>query len=136
MSLNLTPMIDVVFNLLIFFVVGTRFAEVEGLLRSKLPAAASESVQPAVPLMPIRVRLAKDPAQPEGCLIRIDHAALVPRSFADLTELLVRLKGEHTGFDAETPLIIFAEDDVEWQHVVNAFNAGKSARYANIHFGQ
>src|SRR3989304_8023260 len=71
MSLNLTPMIDVVFNLLIFFVVGTRFAEVEGLLRSKLPAAPSESVQPAVPLMPIRVRLAKDPAQPEGCLIRI-----------------------------------------------------------------
>jgi biopolymer transport protein ExbD len=135
-QLNLTPMIDVIFNLLIFFVVGTRFAEVEGLLASELPAAPAQGVQAAIPLMPIRVRLAPDPAGSDGCLIRIDNTALVPRNFLDLREVLIKLKGEHTGFESDTPIVIIADEAVQWQHVVNAFNAGKAAGYQSISFGQ
>lgn len=135
-SLNLTPMIDVIFNLLVFFVVGTRFAEVEGLLASELPAAPAAGARTAIPLMPIRVRLAADTSDPDACLIRIDNTAAVPRSFRDLTELLLRLKGEHTGFESDTPIVIIADGDIHWQHVVNAFNAGKAAEYRNISFAQ
>ncbi len=36
-SINLTPMIDIVFNLIIFFVVGTRFVGAESKLPVKVP---------------------------------------------------------------------------------------------------
>src|SRR5579864_1898601 len=36
-ALNLTPMIDVVFNLIIFFMVGTRFADMERQFDIQLP---------------------------------------------------------------------------------------------------
>lgn len=40
-SLNLTPMIDVVFNLLIFFMVASRFADLERQFDVQLPQVAS-----------------------------------------------------------------------------------------------
>lgn len=135
-TLNMTPMIDIIFNLLIFFVVGTRFAEVEGVLRSELPAAPSSGAEAAIPLLPIRVRLAAPADVPEGCLIRIDNVTERPQTFADLTRLLVEMKGEYYAYDAETPIVIIAGDDVYWQHVVNAFNAARKAKYNNINFGE
>lgn len=39
-SLNLTPMIDIVFLLIIFFMVGTRFSEIEQKFDIELPTAA------------------------------------------------------------------------------------------------
>lgn len=39
-SLNLTPMIDIVFLLIIFFMVGTRFSEIEQKFDVELPTAA------------------------------------------------------------------------------------------------
>jgi biopolymer transport protein ExbD len=43
-SLNLTPMIDIVFLLIIFFMVGTRFSEIEQKFDVELPVASP--VQP------------------------------------------------------------------------------------------
>ena len=43
-QLNLTPMIDIVFLLIIFFMVGTRFSEIEQQFDVELPTA--EAVQP------------------------------------------------------------------------------------------
>jgi biopolymer transport protein ExbD len=40
-QLNLTPMIDVVFNLIIFFMVGTTFTDIERQLDVKLPQVAA-----------------------------------------------------------------------------------------------
>jgi len=133
-TLNMTPMIDIIFNLLIFFIVGTRFTEVEGVLRSELPKAPSAGTAASIPLLPIRVRLAPDPANPDGCLIRIDNVTQIPRTFGDLTAMLEELKGDYWGYDADTPVVIVAGDNVEWQHVVNAFNAGRAADYNNIQF--
>jgi len=48
-ELNLTPMIDVVFNLIIFFMVATKFAEVERDLRVNPPAAVHASPVTSVP---------------------------------------------------------------------------------------
>lgn len=133
-TLNMTPMIDIIFNLLIFFIVGTRFAEVEGVLRSELPKAPSGGATASIPLLPIRIRLAPDPATPDGCLIRIDNVTQIPRTFHDLAGLLEELKGDYWGYDSDTPVVIVAGDDVQWQHVVDAFNAGRIAKYSNIQF--
>ncbi len=49
--LNLTPMIDVVFLLIIFFMVATKFTELERNIELELPqvASAGESAQPKEP---------------------------------------------------------------------------------------
>ena len=47
--MNMTPIIDVVFNLLIFFLVGTRYAEIERDMIVNPPAAASARPITATP---------------------------------------------------------------------------------------
>jgi biopolymer transport protein ExbD len=46
-ALNLTPMIDVVFNLMIFFMVGTQFVEMERQIEINVPQV--DHVQPVSP---------------------------------------------------------------------------------------
>jgi biopolymer transport protein ExbD len=52
-QLNLTPMIDVLFLLIIFFMVATTFGDLERNMELKVPevAEAGDSVQPARPLV-------------------------------------------------------------------------------------
>ena len=47
-AINLTPMLDIVFNLIVFFVVGTRFIGVESKLPVKVPEVSEAGkLQPA-----------------------------------------------------------------------------------------
>ena len=48
-AINLTPMIDVVFTLLVFFMLATTFAERERLLDLELPYASSAAAPDAAP---------------------------------------------------------------------------------------
>jgi len=48
-SLNLTPMIDIVFLLIIFFMVGTKFSELEHKLKLKVPQIAEVSALAPAP---------------------------------------------------------------------------------------
>ncbi|MEM7317376.1 MAG: biopolymer transporter ExbD, partial [Planctomycetota bacterium] len=50
-TLNLTPMIDVVFLLIIFFMVGTRFADNERKIELDLPTVGEVSALSAAPQM-------------------------------------------------------------------------------------
>lgn len=48
-QLNLTPMIDVVFNLIIFFMVGTQFADMERQFDVQLPQVGTAQPQTSLP---------------------------------------------------------------------------------------
>lgn len=48
-SLNLTPMIDIVFLLIIFFMVGTKFAEIERKIALEVPQVSQSGTMEAVP---------------------------------------------------------------------------------------
>lgn len=48
-SLNLTPMIDIVFLLVIFFMVGTKFAEMERTIKLEVPRVKDIGALTAVP---------------------------------------------------------------------------------------
>ncbi|MCH8052958.1 MAG: hypothetical protein IH895_02770, partial [Planctomycetes bacterium] len=54
--------------------------------------------------------------------IAIDNWRRQPAAFLDLTPLLEGLL-DKPGFDQDTPVVIFPEGDVRWDHVVNCFNA-------------
>lgn len=48
-SINLTPMIDIVFQLIIFFMVGSRFTELEKKMDLQVPSVSSTAAMGSVP---------------------------------------------------------------------------------------
>lgn len=107
---NFTPMIDVVFNLLIFFMVATRFAEEERSLEVELPTASE-----AMPLT----------AKPREIYINIDDQG---RFFvgnqqvtaAELDALLLRASRDNP---LNQSVVIRADKRVPWDAVATAMNA-------------
>jgi biopolymer transport protein ExbD len=140
-SLNLTPMMDVMFNLLVFFIVTSSFTLPEGALEARLPKSVgvSASAAMAVPVVPIRIYL-EAPTAGQVSVIRVstslkaDAASLnLAKDFEDLYQLLGDLK-KRPGIGEGTPVIIAAKPDVAWDQVVNAYNAAIRAKYKNVVF--
>ncbi|MFH1266427.1 MAG: biopolymer transporter ExbD [Planctomycetota bacterium] len=116
-SLSLTPLIDVVFLLLIFFLVATKFAEDERELDVFLPEASE-----AQPLT----------EKPREMFINIDAEGryFVTGKILGLDELSPVLKAAWVNNPARASVIIRADRRCRWQHVVAAMNA---CLQANIH---
>ncbi len=133
-GLNVVPLVDVTFLLMIFFVIAGTFEAGEGVLSSQMLATGSGPGVP-LPISPIVVRLTKAGLTVDDFTIRIDRPAITALTFADLADHLARIRGQG-GFDGETPVIIYADDEVGWQHVVNGWNAAARAGFANLAFGR
>ena len=137
MSLNLTPMIDTVFNLLFFFMMVSRFGAVEGLLAARLPArveAKAGVVATEVPRTPLRVKLVADAARGGPSRVAVEGFQDAPVAIGRLAAALQRIRESEPGFDANTPVYLMAPDGVSWDDVVNAYNAAVAARYEKIFF--
>jgi len=133
-TLNLPAMIDLTFLFLIFFLVTTTFERAEGILASDMPKARGQTTV-ALPVSPIVIRLSTGEADPEGVLIRIDRFDNAPQSLGALTGFLRDVQNE-PGFDSETPVVIVANDDVRWDHVVGCWNAALRAGCKSIAFAE
>ncbi len=131
-SVNLTPMIDVTFLLLIFFLVTTSFERPEGLLRAQLPKDAGVPTV-ALPISPIVLRVLSTGSGFDDFVIRIDRFGDVPSDFNVLADYLRDIQNK-PGFDDDTPVVIKAGDEVRWDHVVNSWNAAVRAGFRNIAF--
>lgn len=109
-SLSLTPLIDVVFLLLIFFLVATKFAEEERELDVMLPEASE-----ARPLT----------EKPREMFINVDAEGryFVTGKVLTLEELSPVLKAVWVNNPARASVIIRADRRCRWQHVVAAMNA-------------
>ena len=139
MSLNLTSMIDVIFLLLIYFVVTASFTPGEGILTARLPQGTGTGQSIKLPPQPLNILVT--PVGVSDCRLQIEgHGGAA--DFNALYDMLVslqydksrsRTQGSHKPDD---PVIIKPQRDVRWQHVVNAFNAVVRARYSNIAFAQ
>lgn len=133
-TMNFAPMIDVTFLLLIFFLVTTTFERAEGLLASDMPHE-DRGTSVALPISPIVVRLEQTGVGHDDFSIRIDHFDGAPDGLAALPEFLIRIR-EQPGFDAETPVVIVADDGVRWDHVVNCWNAALRAGCKRVAFAE
>jgi len=132
------PMIDMSFLLLIFFMTTTRFAQPEGQLNSDMPRyGAGAGSGPFVPLpeTPIVVRLRPGDGPEEGVQVTVDRFPGAPAAIAELPDFL-RQVHKQPGFDAQTPVIIVAENQVLWDHVVGCWNAALRAGCKNIAFAE
>jgi biopolymer transport protein ExbD len=110
-SIELTPLIDVVFLLLIFFMVSTTFIR-ETQLDLELPEASGELQQPEEQSIVITIA--------ENGMYAVNDQALVNNRLATLMRALRQQIGED---DASRQLIITADANASHQAVVRAMDA-------------
>ena len=133
-AVHLAPMIDVTFLLLIFFLVTTTFERAEGIIASDLPEVGALPAVP-LPISPIVVRISQTGPGHDDYAVRFDRFEGVPQDFAALPDFL-RQVHEQPGFDQQTPVVIVAENDVRWDHVVDCWNAVLIAGCQRVAFGE
>jgi len=134
-AVNIAPMIDVSFLLLIFFLVTTTFERAEGILSSAMPEERGERAAAALPISPIVVRVQQSGPDLEDVRLSIDRFDDVPQRFDELPEFLSGVF-EMPGFDRDTPVVIVAGNDVAWDHVVSCWNAAVRAGATQIAFAE
>ena len=145
-SLNLTPMIDVVFQLLVFFVCTTRTLDAESVFRLDVPgesqrgAAGAESADAAsafeLPRTPLRIHLSHGP---DGPVIRLEPPLGNTSTVEQLASFLAssRRGAEGRGlFAGDHPMELVPDAEAPWEDVVAAFNAVLRARFTNVGFGR
>jgi len=118
-SVNLTPLIDVVFLLLIFFMVSTTFKK-ETHINLNLPEAEGEQIAAENNQIEIVISAKGEYA--------INERALINNEFKTLRAAIKKMgKG-----DTELPVIISADGNAPHQAVVNAMDAAGQLGYSRL----
>lgn len=138
-SVNVTPMIDVVFQLLIYFLVATNFALGEQVFRLDLPNRGGSSAE-ADPFNlaeePLRIRVNSEGANGDRMSISILGPYPQPANVDELEEFLAASLAD-TGaalFRDDHPVVIIPAPDTQWGHVVSVFNAAVRAGFRSVVF--
>ncbi|AFI85748.1 ExbD/TolR family protein [Methylophaga nitratireducenticrescens] len=118
-DVNLTPMIDVVFLLLLFFMVSTSFIR-ESSLKVDLPEASGQALA--------------EHETPIDIIIRANGEVLVndtPIAVATRDALRDLLKTT-AGVNADPHIIISADANAEYQHIVTAMDAAQLLGFTRL----
>ncbi|MCG3178782.1 MAG: hypothetical protein BIFFINMI_01111 [Phycisphaerae bacterium] len=131
-TVNMTPMIDVTFLLLIFFIVGTNFNPPEGVLASKLPEVDPNNAPP--PRAPLEIALQPVTGDKPGevsARVLVNNQE-VPGGVADLASVLNSMHGAFPPDDPSTAVIIKPAANVPWQFVLQAYNLTLVSGYRQV----
>jgi biopolymer transport protein ExbD len=141
MSPPMTPMIDVTFNLLIFFILTPSFDQTEGYLTTNLPSS-SGPVAGKEQKTEVRLKVELfdvsqdgqyvDGAKNEFCSITFNETQNLGANFDALRAALEEKRA--AGLAATTPILISPTMACRHKWVVRAFDAAVAARYTNIQF--
>ncbi len=112
-TLNLTPMIDIVFLLIIFFMVGTKFTELERKIELRVPEVADRGALTAAPQRRV-VNVYRDGA------VTLDKT---PVTLDELTGRLAAARGQYS----DLGVLIRGDAQGEFQLVASVLNACKQA---------
>ncbi len=120
-DINLAPLIDVVFILLLFFVVTTTFTR-ETQLKVDLPEAVSGTPPEAAVKAPLEILVASDGS------FALNGKSLVTN---DLAALMEALRVESAG-DQSLPVMLSADAQAPHQAVVTAMDAASKLGFAKL----
>lgn len=117
-SVNLTPMIDVVFILIIFFMVGTKFTEMERKIRLQVPEVAA-----AGPMS----------SAPDKRVVNVYHDGriLLDRQEVTLEELTKTLAAARSQYK-DLGVLIRGDGQVMFQRVAEVLSACRQAEIAEM----
>ena len=117
-TLNLTPMIDIVFLLIIFFMVGTKFTELERNISLKVPQVSEAGPQTAAP-------------QRRVINVYRDGRIALDRRMVDLPQLTTALNNARTEY-RDLGVIVRGDADVPFQNVADVLGACREAQIAEM----
>jgi biopolymer transport protein ExbD len=129
---NIVPLIDVLFMLLLFFLLSTHFRQLEGDIPGTVPREGI-LVRPGDPPT-TRIEIAVRPVGPlrESCLYEVRGS---PAPFNSPEELYQRLQAiQGVLKDGKIEIAIRPAGNVRWLHVVEAFNAAVRAKFKVVGF--
>lgn len=132
--LNIVPMLDILFNLLIFFLCFGLALAPEGALPAKLPASHGQAAEGTIPLTPIEVRLQ---AGSLGGAVQIELRPQNIRlgSMADLYDQMKALS-QSADFGVDAPVVVVPDPQLPVGFVADAYNAVFQAGFKEIVFGE
>lgn len=118
-GIRMTPMIDVIFLLLTFFVLTAKFKEPEQVLPILLGTANAQPSQ--INHTPLVVTLKPDS---RGCVVTLADAAITLTADDPKAGLLALTQyiGQNTQAVAGRPIELFCDDAVTWDHVVKVYD--------------
>ncbi len=119
-DINLAPLIDVVFILLLFFVVTTTFTR-ETQMKVELPEAVS-GTPPEASDVPLEIAVSADGALALNGQVLVKH---------DLATLMTALQRESRG-DASLPVVISADGKAPHQAVIIAMDAAGKLGFTRL----
>ena len=133
MGLNIASMIDVVFLLLIYFMVATDFSPAEETFRMDLPDRRIGSEAFSLKDTPLRVEVLAPGARAKP-LYNIPGYGVPTGSVVSLQQQLANLRGEGGAakFTPDHPVEILVSPSAGWAGAVEAFNAAITAGYSNV----
>ncbi len=124
-SVRMTPLIDVIFLLLIFFILAIRLEKPEGVLENILPVSDGQSIaeqQKDWEVVKLRIKLIT-----EGEQLKIYLQERVVYTYKDLLSYLNMLP-------QEIMLVIEPESKVPYKYVIGVYNTCIKAKKSNIVF--
>ncbi len=134
LGVSLTGMIDVVFNLLIFFVVIATAPQREGFLPGELPSASAVQGGMEVPALPIMVTVYAGNSF-DDCQVEMGGLEQRPASFKELYGVLAGMHTDGGGlYGADNPVLLNLGVGVSVDQMVKTYNAVVLAGFNNIQF--
>ncbi len=125
-SLRMAPMIDMIFLLLIFFLVTAKFRPQEDLLPIKLPAPSKSVSSVAAPLVePLVIRL-RDTN--DSLIIEIGNSKTLKIANDDIEKGLVTFSNDMLALykaqkrTTADPVELDCDSDLSWSHLVKVYN--------------
>ena len=128
---DLTPMIDVVFLLLVFFMVTTTIVKQEADLGVQLPSSTAAAADTPLPEQQYIDILA------DGTVLLNGSPMDAPsdRNLPNLTQTLKQIKASADRAGLKTLALVNPDPDTTQQHLVNVLNALKEAEIQSVSFG-
>jgi biopolymer transport protein ExbD len=120
-AVDMTPMIDVVFQLLTFFMLTLKTVVTEGDFEIRMPLGPSQGAVEDNPIPPVRVKIL---AGPDGERIGIAMNGSSVADFDDLRRKILDLVGTGPGSNADkTEVELDCDYQLKYVNVVNAISA-------------
>ena len=118
LGINLTPMIDVVFQLIVFFMVATKFTELERDIELNLPEVPQAAAMTAAP-------------QARELVVLADGRYLFDGQESPLNELTTRIAAAKANFPG-VEVVVRGDAACAFQHVAAAMAACQEAGIADL----
>ncbi|MFV1963929.1 MAG: ExbD/TolR family protein [Pirellulaceae bacterium] len=126
-ELQMTPMIDIVFQLLIFFIMTFKIVAMEGDFNIKMPLAAPAAGAPSdIAMPPIKVRLQADAQGRLAAIVFNDESLRGANPMEGLRLKIIDLIGDDRGpgsIQNEVEVELDCDYGLHYEHVIDAITA-------------